>query len=56
MNMVNNSHYNQLYSTIIFNTNSLLFFKFIEDELDPEEETLPSFDSIANAENDDEEV
>ncbi|XP_013624505.1 PREDICTED: zinc finger BED domain-containing protein RICESLEEPER 2-like [Brassica oleracea var. oleracea] len=27
-----------------------------EDELDPEEETLPSFDSIANAENDDEEV
>ncbi|KAF3502571.1 hypothetical protein F2Q69_00042777 [Brassica cretica] len=27
-----------------------------EDEIDPEEETLPSFDSIANAENDDEEV
>ncbi|KAF3574361.1 hypothetical protein F2Q69_00061564 [Brassica cretica] len=27
-----------------------------EDEIDPEEETLPSFDFIANEENDDEEV
>ena len=32
------------------------FLKFTEDEIDPAEETLPSFDSIANEENDDAEV